>query len=98
MNWSIPLAILDDPPVRPERHVFVDSKSPWFEITDKLPQYARYAPNWYANYALLFDGSSDWAYDRFGSTASFLRCPPHVRFTPDSVAKLFSALKGGTPF
>jgi hypothetical protein len=45
MNWSIPLAILDDPPVRPERHVFVDSKSPWFEITDKLPQYARYAPN-----------------------------------------------------
>jgi hypothetical protein len=30
----------DDPEVRPSAHVFVDSKAPWFEITDSLPQFA----------------------------------------------------------
>ena len=36
---GVPLGILDDDPgVRPERHVFVGAKAPWFEITDKLPQ------------------------------------------------------------
>jgi hypothetical protein len=29
----------DDPGVRPEAHVFVGSKAPWFEITDELPQF-----------------------------------------------------------
>ena len=43
-QYGIPLAILDDPPVRPACHVFVGSKAPWFEITDALPQYAEYAP------------------------------------------------------
>jgi hypothetical protein len=44
-QYGIPLAILDDPPVRPAAcHVFVGSKAPWFEITDDLPQYAEYAP------------------------------------------------------
>ena len=43
-QYGIPLAILDDPPVRPACHVFVGSKAPWFEITDDLPQYAEYAP------------------------------------------------------
>jgi hypothetical protein len=43
-QYGIPLAILDDPPLRPACHVFVGSKAPWFEITDELPQYAEYAP------------------------------------------------------
>ena len=29
----------DDPDIRPERHIYVGSKAPWFEITDNLPQY-----------------------------------------------------------
>lgn len=29
----------DDPRVRPERHIFVDSRAPWDEITDDLPQF-----------------------------------------------------------
>ena len=40
---GLPLGVLDDDPgVRPERHVFVWSKAPWFEITDTLPQ----SPSW----------------------------------------------------
>jgi hypothetical protein len=38
-QYGIPLAILDDPPVRPECHVFVGCKAPWFEITDDFPQH-----------------------------------------------------------
>jgi hypothetical protein len=38
---GLPLGTLDDDPgVRPSAHVFVDSKAPWFEITDHLPQYS----------------------------------------------------------
>ena len=33
----------DDPQLRPDRHIFVDVKSPWFDITDKLPQLDRAA-------------------------------------------------------
>ena len=29
----------DDPAICPERHIYVGSKAPWFEITDNLPQY-----------------------------------------------------------
>lgn len=29
----------DDPGVRPERHIFVDSKAPWDDITDDLPRF-----------------------------------------------------------
>lgn len=37
---GIPLGGLEqDPGNRPEAHIFVASKSPWYEITDKLPQY-----------------------------------------------------------
>jgi hypothetical protein len=32
----------DDPGVRPEAHIFVGSKAPWFEITDKLPQFKEF--------------------------------------------------------
>ena len=31
----------DDPGVRPERHILVEAKSPWFTITDALPQFDR---------------------------------------------------------
>ena len=30
--------LVDDPGIRPTRHIFVGSKAPWFTITDDLPQ------------------------------------------------------------
>ena len=30
--------LVDDPTIRPTRHIFVGSKAPWFTITDDLPQ------------------------------------------------------------
>jgi hypothetical protein len=33
----------DDPGIRPERHIYVGSKAPWFEITDHLPQHKELA-------------------------------------------------------
>ncbi len=39
----IPMGVLDDDPgIRPQAHIFVDSKAPWFEITDDLPQHGGY--------------------------------------------------------
>jgi hypothetical protein len=44
-EYGIALGVLDDDPgMRPESHVFVCSKAPWFEITDDLPQYPGYPP------------------------------------------------------
>ena len=38
---SLALGTLDDDPdVHGSLHIFVDSKAPWFEITDGLPQHA----------------------------------------------------------
>lgn len=38
--YGLPLGALDDDPgVKPALHVFVADKAPWFEITDRLPQY-----------------------------------------------------------
>jgi hypothetical protein len=38
---SLPLGALDgDPGIRPQMHVHVASKAPWFTITDDLPQFA----------------------------------------------------------
>jgi hypothetical protein len=31
--------LVDAPSIRPNKHIFVGSKAPWFEITDDLPQY-----------------------------------------------------------
>ncbi len=31
--------LIDNPSIRPTRHIFVGSKAPWFTITDDLPQY-----------------------------------------------------------
>jgi hypothetical protein len=39
----VAVATLDqDPGGRPEAHIFVSSKAPWYEITDDLPQHAAY--------------------------------------------------------
>jgi hypothetical protein len=35
----------DDPGVRPERHIFVDSKAEWDEITDGLPTFPGSPPS-----------------------------------------------------
>jgi hypothetical protein len=38
----VPMGALDDDPgARPQMHIFCDSKAPWFEITDELPQHAQ---------------------------------------------------------
>ena len=36
-------SLVDAPTIRPEEHIFVGSKAPWFEITDDLPQFDEYA-------------------------------------------------------
>ena len=36
--------LVDDPTIRPTKHIFVGSKAPWYVITDDLPQYAEHAP------------------------------------------------------
>lgn len=33
-----------DPGVRPEEHIFVGSKAPWYEIADALPQFEEWPP------------------------------------------------------
>jgi len=35
-------SLQDAPSIRPEEHIFVGSKAPWFEITDELPQNEEY--------------------------------------------------------
>jgi hypothetical protein len=37
-------SLIDTPTIRPDGHILVGSKAPWFEITDDLPQYERYGP------------------------------------------------------
>ena len=34
----------DDPGLRPDAHIFVQSKAAWFDITDDLPRHDEYAP------------------------------------------------------
>jgi hypothetical protein len=33
---------VDEPSLRPTKHIFVGSKAPWFEINDDLPQHEEY--------------------------------------------------------
>ncbi len=42
-EWcEIPAGLLDDDPeLKPDKHIFVELKAPWFEIADTLPQYDR---------------------------------------------------------
>ena len=35
--------LVDDPAIRPDKHIFVGSKAPWFTIADNLPQYEGHA-------------------------------------------------------
>ena len=38
--FEVPAGALDDDPqLRPDKHIFIELKAPWFEITDALPQY-----------------------------------------------------------
>lgn len=39
-DWfEIPAGVLeDDPELRPDRHIFVELRAPWFELTDALPR------------------------------------------------------------
>jgi hypothetical protein len=42
--FEVPAGALDDDPeLRPDRHIFVELKSSWFSIVDKLPQLDRAA-------------------------------------------------------
>jgi hypothetical protein len=34
--------LVDAPSIRPSMHIFVDSKAPWHDITDDMPQHARF--------------------------------------------------------
>jgi hypothetical protein len=36
--------LVDDPTIRPTKHIFVGSKAPWFQITDDLPRFDGHAP------------------------------------------------------
>jgi hypothetical protein len=36
-------SLVDEPSIRPDHHIFVGSKAPWYEITDDLPQFEEYA-------------------------------------------------------
>jgi hypothetical protein len=41
----VPAGALDgDPGLRPQMHIFVGSKAPWFEIQDALPRHEAAAP------------------------------------------------------
>jgi hypothetical protein len=35
-------SLVDEPSLRPTKHIFVGSKAPWFDITDDLPQFEEY--------------------------------------------------------
>lgn len=42
----VPMGGLDDDPgLRPQAHIFVADKAPWYEIADSLPQHAGYPPS-----------------------------------------------------
>jgi hypothetical protein len=34
--------LLDAPSIRPTAHIFASSKAPWYDITDGLPQFAKF--------------------------------------------------------
>jgi len=39
----------EDPGITPQLHMFVGSKAPWYTITDDLPQYTEYPPEFGMN-------------------------------------------------
>ncbi len=44
LGWVTLGTVEGDPGVRPVDHCFVGSKAPWYEITDKLPQFDEWPP------------------------------------------------------
>lgn len=45
--FFVPAGLLeDDPGVKPALHIFVDSKAPWWEITDDLPRFEKWVPGY----------------------------------------------------
>ena len=44
ISWVTLGTVTGDPWLRPEAHIFVGSKAPWFEITDHLPQFDEWPP------------------------------------------------------
>jgi hypothetical protein len=42
--WVTLGTVTGDSGVRPEAHIFVGSKAPWYEITDDLPQFDEWPP------------------------------------------------------
>jgi hypothetical protein len=44
-RYLVPAGSLDSPlPIKPGAHIYVDSKLPWFQISDTLPQFAQMPP------------------------------------------------------
>ena len=44
---SVAAGLLDDDPgARPQAHIFVGSKAPWYEITDAQPQFDEWPPGY----------------------------------------------------
>jgi hypothetical protein len=45
--YFVPAGLLDDDPgVKPALHMFVGSKAPWWDITDRLPQFEEWVPGY----------------------------------------------------
>lgn len=44
LTWVTLGTVIDDPGSRPEAHIFVGSKAPWFDISDGLPQFEEWPP------------------------------------------------------
>ena len=41
---EIPAGILErNPGIKPDKHIFIESKAPWFDIKDDLPQFDKMA-------------------------------------------------------
>lgn len=45
LSWVTLGTVEGDPGVRPNAHIFVGSKAPWYEIADHLPQFDEWPPN-----------------------------------------------------
>ena len=87
--------LVDDPAIRPSKHIFVGSKAPWFTITDDLPQYAAHAEAAASAAARHRDGLP-YARASFRARAITLPAPtprarPHARRARSSAAEACDA-------
>ncbi len=44
LSWVTLGTVTGDPGLRPAAHIFVGSKAPWYEITDRVPQFDEWPP------------------------------------------------------